>query len=139
MELEVRGETTDLNQYMEDQAVRIIDASARVYGCTADVHIQGKAPSLVSSDSLHRQINELLCKLSRIRIADKGERFKASEDAALLMEETKSHGGQAAFMLFPTDTTAPLHSRNYDFDESILWKATAILTSVTFDLLSEMH
>lgn len=136
MELEVRGETTDLNQYMEDQALAIMDATARVYGCTADIHIQGKAPSLVSSENLHLQINTLLSRFQRIGIVTEAERFKASEDAALMMEEVKKHGGSAAFMLFPTDTTAPLHSQNYDFDESILWKAAAVFSCLASDLLS---
>lgn len=136
MELEVRGETTELNQYMEDQALRIIGASATVYGLTADIEIQGKAPSLVSSDDLREQINSLLGNFRHIRISEKGERFKASEDAALMMEETKKHGGKAVFMLFPSDTTAPLHSQNYDFDESILWKAATVISCVVADLMS---
>lgn len=134
MELEVRGETTELNQYMEDRSLKILQCSAELYGCSSDISILGKAPSLVSSDDFHRRINTLLRGLSHTSVKEEGERFRASEDAALLMEEVKSHGGQAAFMLFCTDTTAPLHSSRYDFDPSILSKAASVLSCVVLDL-----
>ncbi|MDO4490144.1 MAG: amidohydrolase [Lachnospiraceae bacterium] len=135
MEMEVRGETTELNQYMEDQAMHVIQSAAAMYGCTATIQIQGKAPSLVTSEDFHQKINTLLNKLSSLRIATEGERFRASEDAALMMEEVKRQGGNAAFLLFPSDTTAPLHSRNYDFDETILSKAATVFSAVVLDLL----
>ncbi|MDO4617467.1 MAG: amidohydrolase [Lachnospiraceae bacterium] len=135
MELEVRGNTTALNQYMEDQALRIVSSAAAVYGCTAESFITGKAPSLVSSPEFHSHINAVLKQCSGIKTAVSGECFRASEDAALMMEEVKKHGGQAAFLLFPTDTTAPLHSRNYDFDEGILGKGAAVFSLIVLDLL----
>lgn len=135
MELEVRGETTELNQYMEDQALHIIDSAARLYGCTADTYIQGNAPSLISSADFHQEINSLLMKSRNLKIRKEGERFRASEDASLMMEAVKKQGGKAAYMLFTTDTTAPLHSKDYDFDESILTKAAAIFSSVVLNYL----
>lgn len=137
MELEVRGETTELNQYMEDQALQIIEAGARLHNCRSEIKVVGKAPSLVSSLDFQNRIKTTLRAVSTIKTAESGERFKASEDAALLMEEVKSHGGQAVFMLFPTDTTAPLHCENYDFDESVLTTASVIYSVVVFDLLSQ--
>ncbi len=136
MELEVRGETTALNQYMEDKALAIIDAAAKMHGCSSEVTILGKAPSLVSSEDFHRQINTLLKGLSSVRISTHGERFKASEDAALMLEEVKRQGGQAVFMLFPTETTAPLHSCNFDFNEEILTKAAIVFSSIVLDILN---
>lgn len=135
MELEVRGETTELNQYMEDQALRIIDNAASLYGCTSETIIQGKAPSLVSSPDFREEINLILNKLKTVKLCTDGQRFRASEDASLMMEAVKQQGGQAAYMLFSTDTTAPLHSRNYDYDEAILPKAAAILSSIVLSYI----
>ncbi len=135
MELEVRGETTELNQYMEDQAVRIISSSAELYGCSSRIETVGKAPSLVTSPDFHREILNVLGNLQSVKTSLRQERFKASEDAAWMMEEVKSHGGKAAFLLFPTDTTAPLHSSCYDFDESILSKAAAVFSCIVLNLL----
>lgn len=135
MTLEVRGETTELNQYMEDRALSIIQSSAALYNCQAETIIEGKAPSLVSSIDFHHSVNQLVRQFRNIRIAPEPERFRASEDAALMMEAVKSHGGKALFMLFPTDTTAPLHRNDYDFDEGILSKAVAVISGVALDLL----
>ncbi len=135
MQLEVRGETTELNDYMEERALQIMEASAAMHGCTSRITIQGKAPSLVSSSDFHKEILRLLKPLKTIKTASSGERFRASEDAALMMEAVKQHDGKAAFLLFPTDTTAPLHSRDYDFDESILPKAAAVFSCILLNLL----
>ncbi len=135
MELEVRGETTALNQYMEERAFSMIRASAAMHGCTSEIRITGKAPSLKSSDALHQRINHLMKQLPSVKIAERGERFRASEDAALLLDTVKEQGGQGVFLLFPTDTTAPLHSCNYDFDEQILTKAAIVFSCITLDLL----
>lgn len=137
MELEVRGETTELNTYMEESALSIIEAAANMYHCTARSRIVGKAPSLATSPELHQELNRLLRKMPAIRISEQPERFRASEDAAYMMEDVKSHGGKAAFLLFPCKTTAPLHSFNYDFDEDILSKAVTVFCTAAASFMSK--
>ena len=131
--LEVRGTTTALNQYMEDQAFRIIQESARMYGCESEIQVIGRAPSLDSTPALCGRILSL-CRdhLPSIQAFGTSAAFRASEDASLMLERTKSHGGQGAFLLFPTDTTAPLHNSSYDFDESILPKAATVFTAAVY-------
>ena len=133
MEAEVRGASTELNHYMEEQAFRIIRHCAAMYGCTADILPQGHAPSLESSPDFCRELAEICGKgLSSVRFAEKPEVFRASEDAAAMLRTVREAGGKGAFLLFPTGTAAPLHSCRYDFDETILPKAVSIFTAAVF-------
>ena len=42
LELEVRGETTEANDYMEEGARRVIKNAAEMYGCGYDINIVGR-------------------------------------------------------------------------------------------------
>ena len=133
MELEVRGATTELNQYMENRAFQILQDSAHLYGCQAEIEIQGNAPSLTSSPELCATLRAL-CRerLEFVRVLDTSVPFRASEDAAVMLERVICRGGQGAYLLFPTDNTAPLHSCSYDFNETILAKAAAVFTAAVY-------
>lgn len=48
MEIEVRGETTEINQYMEEYAKNIIEGAAKMHGCTSEMKVMGSAYSLTS-------------------------------------------------------------------------------------------
>ena len=133
LEAEVRGATTELNQYMEDRSFEIIRHCAAMYGCTADISIRGHAPSLESSPDFCRRLTAM-CRdrLSGIRAAEHPEIFRASEDAAVMLNAVREAGGQGAFLLFPSHTAAPLHSSRYDFEESVLPKAVSVFVSAVF-------
>ena len=109
-----------------------------MYNVKADIDILGRCPSLESSDSLHLSALDVCrSKLSGIRTADEMRPFKASEDAAVMMEKVKSHGGSAIFFLFVADTTSPLHCPDYDFDEKILVKAASVFCGMVLDICGQ--
>ncbi|MCF0145438.1 MAG: amidohydrolase [Eubacterium sp.] len=135
MEMETRGSTTELNLCMEKQALDILKKAAENSGCELEVDLLGRAPSVVSSPELCHLVKELCrSRLSDIRCAEEPAVFKASEDVAVMMEKVKEHDGKAIYLLFPTDTTAPLHNNRYDFSEDILIKGALILSAAVFSL-----
>lgn len=133
MELEVRGETTALNCYMEERAVAILKGQAQVYGCQVDLDILGPCPSLVSSTDFCGRITRILQEQydGTLQVPSETGVFRASEDAAVMMEHVKEQGGQAAYLLYSADAVASLHKPDYDFEESVLTRAALIVTSVT--------
>ena len=135
LEMETRGSSTELNRYMEQQAVEIIRMCADEYGCRADIDILGSSPCVESSPELC-SLSKKLCRLyfSEINSAEAPAVFKASEDVSVMLEHVKAHGGKGIFALFTTDTAAPLHSCFYDFDETILPKASAFLSGLCLAL-----
>ena len=56
MEIEVRGETTEINKFMEDYAVSIIENAANMHGCTCEMKLMGAAYSLASDEALMERV-----------------------------------------------------------------------------------
>ena len=120
LELEIRGETSELNDYMETYARRIVKAAAEMHDCTLDLQVMGAAGSLESSPELMQAIQKVApacgLKVSKeLRAVSHG-----SEDFAYMMNCVQAHGGQASFMQLTVPTAGPAHSPTFDFDERAL-------------------
>lgn len=137
MEIELRGETTEINRYMEDSARRVCEAAGAMYGCTCEMILVGAADSHHSDEELAaraaRVIEEHLpdLRLSSVQNA----RNWGSEDISLMMNRVQSRGGQAICMRSITAMAAPQHTAGFDFDEQVLEDAVRIFSAVTYDLL----
>ena len=59
MEIEVRGETTEINEYMKNYAVNIIESAAKMHGCTCEMKLMGAANSLASSEALMERVKRV--------------------------------------------------------------------------------
>lgn len=137
MEIELRGETTKINRYMEENARRICEAAGTMYGCSCEMILMGAADSHHSDEKLAQRaagiIEEHLpdLKLSSVQNA----RNWGSEDISLMMNRVQSHGGQAICMRSITAMAAPQHTSGFDFDEQVLEDAVRIFSAVTYGLL----
>lgn len=138
LELEVRGATTEVNQYMEDYAVRIITAAAEMHDNTCKIQKMGGAYSLESDTSLMERISRVcqdnlgLKPTSYLRGQSSG-----SEDISYMMKRVQDHGGQASFMRILTDTAGPGHSRQFDFDERVLINGVKAFCGMAYDILKD--
>ena len=137
LEVEMRGVTTEKNNLLTENVLSIIQSIAKQHKITIETEITGSAPSLESSAALADRLYAYFQKKpSSLHVSShKTTRFLASEDASHLMECVKSHGGQAAYMLFPAKTTAVLHQPDYSFDENVLLRATIFYIQATLCLL----
>lgn len=120
IELEIRGETSELNDYMEAYARRILKAAADMHDCTLELQVMGAAGSLESSPELMRAIQAVApaCGLKpsqKLRAVSHG-----SEDFAYMMNRVQERGGQASFMQLTVPTAGAAHSPTFDFDERAL-------------------
>ena len=52
MEIEVRGETTEINEYVSEYALSIPESAAKMHGCTCEIKLMGAANSLNSDQEL---------------------------------------------------------------------------------------
>ena len=120
LELEIRGATTKLNQYMENYARRILTSAAEMHGCTVEMRLMGAADSLESSPALMEEIQALapLCGLTPAKHL-RGH-SGGSEDFAYMMNRVQENGGAAAFMQLMTPVAGPAHSPTFDYDERVL-------------------
>ena len=56
MELEIRGATTEINDYMTSYATKILENAADMYGCSCDIKLMGAAEAMCSDKILADRI-----------------------------------------------------------------------------------
>ncbi len=136
MELEVRGETTQLNTYMQEQSLQIVNAAAAMHGCTVQIRQMGAAELLTCDEQLMELIARLCAEklgmqVSQARYADLG----GSEDVSYMMNRVQSHGGKATFFRIHTPVAGAFHDRNFDFDEDCIPQSVRVFCSAVYELL----
>ena len=136
MEIEVRGETTALCNYMDEYAKRILEAAAAMHDCTVSYKVMGGAESLTCDLSLVDHVariceEELGMKVSSKRMTGLG----GSEDVSYLMNRVQSHGGKATFMYIRSKRVGGSHNRKYDIGENYLPKAVKVFCAMAYDLM----
>ena len=107
MEIEVRGETTEINQYSLTSDQALMDRVRRV--CEENLHLP------VSGTTSSRN--------------------GGSEDVSYMMRRVQEQGGQATFMRILTKESAPGHNRRFDFDEQALPNAVKVFCGTVYDIL----
>lgn len=139
LEIEVRGETTELNNYMEVYARDVIQGAALMHDTVVEIKQMGKAYSL-SCDKEMMEIIEYVCKehLETIKIAPNYlSPLDGSDDFSYMMAAVQNHGGIATYMKLTTDLAASPHNCTFDFDEKVLLTGTTVYSSIAYYLLSK--
>ena len=139
LQLEVRGETTEINEYMTEQARAICQGAAQMQGCTVEMTTVGQAEGQHSDPELIRRIAEAVRRdLPELRLSsEQNARNWGSEDISILMNRVQAHGGQATYMRVMTRLAGAQHTVSFDFDESVLAKAVKVFCVAVLDLMKE--
>ena len=136
MEIEVRGETTEINEYMKNYAVNIIESAAKMHGCTCEMKLMGAANSLASSEALMERVKRVCEEDLHLPVAkEMSSKNGGSEDVSYMMNRVQEQGGQATFMRILTHEAGPGHSRIFDIDEQVLPNAVKIFCGVVYDIM----
>ncbi|MEG9295822.1 amidohydrolase [Mangrovibacillus sp. Mu-81] len=120
MEIETRGETRDLNQYMLNEAERIIRASANLYDVGVVIEKVGNTVEAACDHEWFEWLREVCKESSRITEVHESVPLKASEDVTYMINEVQRHGGKATFMIFGTPLKKGHHHEGFDFEEDVL-------------------
>ena len=132
--IEVRGATTAVNEYMEQRAIRVLEAAAEMYGCTVTVTKAGSAPCMENSPELTALLNGVADANGFLR--QEPYSMGASEDFACMAQRVIACGGQSCFTGLHTPMPAAAHTAEFDLDERILPEAVAFYTTAVETLLS---
>lgn len=136
MEIEVRGETTELNDYMTEYAVNILENAAKMHGCTCELRLMGAANSLSSDVELAERVARVCREKLGMPVSDTlRSKSGGSEDVSYMMNRVQEQGGQATFMRVLTPEAGPGHNRRFDFDEQVLSNAVKIFCGVVYDIM----
>lgn len=134
IQLEVRGETAEINDFMVDQAVRIAKGTALAYGVEYEVEKVGEAGEMRNDAELAELIARCAARVPSCRHIVERKKLGCSEDFTMLANRVQSHGGKAEFLVVGADRTAAHHQREFDFDETGLDTAFGIFTEALKEL-----
>ncbi|WP_132058589.1 amidohydrolase [Halorussus amylolyticus] len=125
---EVRGETTELMEYMKEKVERVIHSAAEMHGCEAEITTRGQAPRSDSDPELAALVHDAALDHPAVENAIAESSFGASEDATYLMDAVQQRGGLAAYAIVGTDHPTGHHTATFDVDEETIPIAVDVLT-----------
>lgn len=136
MKVETRGETNEINEFMYQKALNVIEGAAKMQGVEFKIKLMGAAQSSHPSPQWVSFIAQLaknnIPELSSV-VHDRPQ-AAGSEDATYFMERVKALGGQATYMTFGTELSAGHHNERFDFDENVLAVAVKTLATIALSL-----
>jgi aminobenzoyl-glutamate utilization protein A len=138
LEMEVRGTTNAVNDFMTAEARRIIDATALAHAVTAEVTVIGRAESASCDPELKAIVRAAAETLPQTRKVVDSLPLNASEDATCFMSAVQAKGGKATYLLIGSALAAGHHHPAFDFDEASLIHGTELYAAIADRLLGVM-
>ena len=136
MEIELRGATTEINDYMIGYAEEILRNTAAMYGCSCEIRLMGAADSANSDEDFCRDVKRILSEKMGIRMSEQLRlHVGGSEDVSYMMNRVREQGGKATFMRVLSLMAGPAHNRRYDFQEEALATGVKAFCGMTAHLL----
>ena len=120
MEIEVRGETTELKEFVHERAMDALDGSAQAYGCEVDVDVVGDAPSATSDESLVDLVADAAGFVDGVESLVRRGDLGGSEDATYLMQYVQDNGGDACYVCIGTSHPGGHHTATFDVEEDTI-------------------
>ena len=126
LQMEVRGETEEVNQYMGGYVYDIFAGVDKAYRVKSTVVKAGESTTLTACPKLLDTVEDIMKTVSGARMIPRVHVPSGSEDCALFIRRVVQHGGQAAFILFGCNHHGH-HRPNFDIqDEQSLPNAFAV-------------
>ena len=137
LEIEVRGATTELNNYMEVYARDVIRGAALMHDTIVEIKQMGKADSVDCDQEMMDIINHVCSEhLKEIKVAPNYlSPLDGSDDFSYMMSTVQDHGGIGTYMKLTTNLCASPHNCAFDFDEKVLLTGTTVYSCIAYYLL----
>lgn len=99
LQVETRGETHEINQFMAENVVRIAEGCARAVGINVEVSKAGEATTLKTTAEGNRVLEEVCSNVAsgRVKVFDS---CSGSEDCTWLCRRAAEQGAQTGFFLY---------------------------------------
>lgn len=139
MQLEIRGETTAINDFYEKQVEQIFDGIGKMYDVKVQLDKVGYALNVPSDQQLAQILKDTAKLQHSINEVIEYKNFKAgSEDATFLMQKVQQQGGLACYSIIGTNLAAGHHHEEFDIEEEDMLSALEIWLNVPFRIYEEM-
>ena len=137
IKVETRGVNSEINEYVYNEAVRIIEAAAMMQGCTVSMELMGGAAGCENDEALVARIRKVAERQKLLPDIVPAGNIGGSEDCTYFMERVQKNGGQAAFVMVGTELAAGHHDSFFDFNEAALLPAIALMSGTAAELLTQ--
>ena len=134
IEGELRGETTELMEYMREHADRVLENAARMHDCEVSVERMGEAPGATGDDAVVDVVEDVAAGVEGVDSVLRRAELGGSEDATYLMRRVQERGGEAAYVGIGTDHPGGHHTATFDVDEASLDIGVAVLADALREL-----
>ena len=133
---ETRGSSTEINDWMFEQAVRVIEHSAAMYEQDFRITRMGGGGTAVSDSAMCEVVRRASVSIPYFHpelVRDMGRGFGA-DDACAFLEAVQKQGGMGTYAQLGSRLPAGHHSPDFDFDESLLLPAVELFCRVVLEL-----
>ncbi|WP_302080279.1 amidohydrolase [Salinibaculum rarum] len=137
IEGEVRGETTELMEYMWDEANRVIEHAAEMHDCAYTITRGGEAPSATSDVAVVDRVATAARDVAGVDTVRRRDDLGGSEDATFLMRRVQERGGEAGYVCIGTDHPGGHHTATFDVDERSLPIGVDVLSNAVLSAFAD--
>ena len=131
-ELEARGETDTIREYMVERAHAIIQGAAAMHDVQAECELKGEWVTAENSPELMPALRQAAVSCGIPEEAVRDEYFVSGcEDATYLIQAVQQHGGQAAMLCLGSPYGGGHHTATFDFDEDLMLWGIRVLWEFT--------
>ncbi|MBP2659239.1 MAG: amidohydrolase [Firmicutes bacterium] len=137
LKLETRGETSAINCFMQEEALRIIHGAAAIQGVTVAIREMGGASGGESDTAIANRLRQAAEASGLFAVIEDRGSLGASEDFTCFLERVQERGGQGGYAMVGINRAAGHHDGAFDFDEAALSNAVTVLALAVSDLLQK--
>ncbi len=131
LQMEVRGETAEITDYMLKRAEAVLRGAAAAQELEVDIRLVGRTTTAASDTALAARVAAAAAGLEGVAIDPTPHRTGGSEDATYFMRRVQERGGQAIYAVIGSDLPSGHHTPRFDIDETdIPWAIEALAKSV---------
>lgn len=116
LQVEVRGETHEVNEFMTENVRNMVEGAARAYGVESSLRIVGAATTLETTER-GNAILEATAKTVPNTVTRTIDRMGGSEDCTILLRRAREHGAETGFFLYGCQNQGH-HRPDFDLDDT---------------------
>ena len=134
-ELDLRGETNEICDYLQEQALNIINGASQMYSVENRIIPVADSETAVNSPRLIPLVHDACIDagIGKNDITD-GILIPGSEDATFIMNEVIKNGGLATYVGVGSSIKGGHHNNEFDFDEDVLSDGVDILYNIAMKI-----
>jgi aminobenzoyl-glutamate utilization protein A len=135
LQLELRGDSNEVVEYLEAQARAVVEGAAHSQGVESTFEVVGEAPSAASDPDVMEAVARVARLMPGVREIGQPRRAEASDDATAMMRRVQEQGGKAAYVIVGSQLPDGHHTPHFDIDEQVMAGGIGTLAGAALELL----